>query len=124
MGLGSPQAKKLPGRKGIHQEITSHPSGDNWIKALLSKALPTRLRPSFSHKKAYTSLLASSIRGQTEEESKKHNLTAAKTKTILQKLDRMKKQKIMSQMKAQDKTLEKQLNKVEISNLPEKKDSE
>ena len=80
--------------------------------------------PSFSHKKAYTSLLASSIRGQTEEESKKHNLTAAKTKTILQKLDRMKKQKVMSQMKAQDKTLEKQLNKVEISNLPEKKDSE
>jgi len=36
----------------------------------------------------------------------------------------MKKQKVMSQMKAQDKTLEKQLNKVEISNLPEKKDSE
>ena len=36
----------------------------------------------------------------------------------------MKKQKVMSQMKAQDKTLEKQLNKVEISNLPKKKDSE
>ena len=122
----SPQAKKLPGRKGIHQEITSHPSGDNWIKALLSKALPTRLRPSHPHCKSlpsgtYTSPLASSIRGQTEEESKKHNLTAAKTKTILQKLDRMKKQKVMSQMKAQDKTPEKQLNEVETGNLPEKK---
>ena len=31
----------------------------------------------------------------------------------------MKKQKVMSQMKGQDKTPEKQLNKVEISNLPE-----
>ena len=32
----------------------------------------------------------------------------------------MKKQKIMSQMKGQDKSPEKQLNKVEIGNLPEK----
>ena len=32
----------------------------------------------------------------------------------------MKKQKVMSQMKGQDKTLEKQLNEVEIGNLPEK----
>ena len=32
----------------------------------------------------------------------------------------MKKQKVMSQMKGQDKTPEKQLNKVEIGNLSEK----
>ena len=32
----------------------------------------------------------------------------------------MKTQKVMSQLKGQGKTLEKQLNKVEISNLPEK----
>ena len=32
----------------------------------------------------------------------------------------MKKQKVMSQMKGQDKTPEKQLNEVETSNLPEK----
>ena len=32
----------------------------------------------------------------------------------------MKKQKVMSQMKGQDKTPEKQLNEVEIGNLPEK----
>ena len=32
----------------------------------------------------------------------------------------MKKQKVMSQMKGQDKTPEKQLNEVEIDNLPEK----
>ena len=32
----------------------------------------------------------------------------------------MKKQKVMSQMKGQDKTSEKHLNEVEIGNLPEK----
>ena len=32
----------------------------------------------------------------------------------------MKKQKVMSQMKGQDKTPEKQLNEVEIGNIPEK----
>ena len=32
----------------------------------------------------------------------------------------MKKQKVISQMKGQDKTPEKQLNEVEIGNLPEK----
>ena len=32
----------------------------------------------------------------------------------------MKKQKVVSQMKGQDKTPEKQLNEVEIGNLPEK----
>ena len=32
----------------------------------------------------------------------------------------MKKQKVMSQMKGQDKTLEKQLQEVKIGNLPEK----
>ena len=35
-------------------------------------------------------------------------------------LIRMKKQKVMSQMKGQDKTPEKQLNEVEIGNLQEK----
>ena len=29
--------------------VQPHPSADNWIKAILSKALPTRARPSFSH---------------------------------------------------------------------------
>ena len=36
----------------------------------------------------------------------------------------MKKQKVTSQVKGQDKTTEKQLNEVEIGNLPEKKNSE
>jgi len=59
----------------------SHPSAENWIKYLLSMALPTRATPSFTYsqslpshgveeldrtEEAFTSLLSSSIRGQTE----------------------------------------------------------
>ena len=39
-----------------------------------------------SHQEAYTSLLASSIRGQTEE-ARRSSFTEAKTKTILQKVN-------------------------------------
>ena len=58
------------GQTTTRERVQSHPSADNWIKALLSKALPTRARPSFpitspSHPEAYPSLLASAIRGQT-----------------------------------------------------------
>ena len=69
-----------------------------------------------SHQEAYTSLLASSIRGQTEE---------ART-TVPQQIKqkpryrKLKKQKVMPQMKGQDKTPEEQLNEVETGNLPEK----
>ena len=43
-----------------------------------------------------------------------------KTKPYHRKLIMMKKQKVMSQMKEQDKIPEKQLNEVEIGNFPEK----
>ena len=43
-----------------------------------------------------------------------------KTKLPSRKLISIKKQKVMSQMKRQDKTPEKQLNEVEIGNFPEK----
>ena len=39
------------GREGMHL----HPSADNWIKALLNMALPTRARPSFSHCQSFPS---------------------------------------------------------------------
>ena len=42
-----------------------------------------------------------------------------KTKTTLQRINQ-KKEEAMFQMKGQDKTPEKQLNEVEIGNLPEK----
>ena len=43
-----------------------------------------------------------------------------KQKPYHRKLIMMKKQKVMSQMKEQDKTPEKQLNEVELGNLPKK----
>ena len=49
-----------------------------------------------------------------------HNPTATKIKPRYRKLISMKKQKVISQMKGQDKTPEKELNEMEIGNLPEK----
>ena len=46
------------GQKTTKEGVPPHPSADNWIKALLSKALPTRARPSFSH---YQSLPSGSL---------------------------------------------------------------
>ena len=43
-----------------------------------------------------------------------------KTERIHRKIDKMKKQRAVHQMKEQDKPPEKQLNEVEIGNLPEK----
>ena len=70
-----------------------------------------------SYQVAYTNLLASSIRGQTEEVRR---TTASKTKPCYRKLINLIKQKVMYQMKEQDKTPEKQLNEVKIGNLLEK----
>ena len=60
------------GQKTTREGTQPHLSAGDWIKAVLSKALPTRARPVFpttspSHQEAYTSLLASSISRQTEE---------------------------------------------------------
>ena len=90
----------------------------------MSKALPIRARTSFfhpspSHQEAYTSLLASSIREQTEK-ARSTVSQWLKQKPNYRKLIMMKKQKVLSQMKGQDKFPEKQLNEVEIGNFPEK----
>jgi len=66
-----------------------HPSADNWIKALLRKALPTRARLSFSHHK---SLPSGSLHKPSrlfhhgaDKRSKNYSLTVTKAKTTLQK---------------------------------------
>ena len=79
---GLPKAKQLPG--GEH---SPHPSAGNRIKVLLSTACPPEQDPVFpttspSHQEAYKSLLASSIRGQTEEGRRTTVPTTAKTKTL------------------------------------------
>ena len=84
--------------------------------------MPIRARPSFSspsHQEAYIILLASPIRGQTEE-ARSTVSQRLKQKPYYRKLIMMIKQKVMSQMKGQDKIPEKQLNKVEIGNPPKK----
>ena len=84
--------------------------------------MPIRARLSFSspsHQEAYIILLASPIRGQTEE-ARSTVSQWLKQKPYYRKLIMMIKQKVMSQMKGQDKIPEKQLNEVEIENLSEK----
>ena len=72
--VGSPQVKKTT-REGVQ----THPSADNWIKALLNMALPTQFFLSGSLHKPL-----SLIHQRADRRSKKkQNLTAAKTKTIL-----------------------------------------
>ena len=65
-------------------------------------------------------LLAYSIRGQKEAAGRSTVPQLARIKITLQKVNQKKTQKVMSQMQGQDKTPEKQLNEVEIGNLPEK----
>ena len=103
----SPQSKQLPGRE------QPQPSADNWITALLSKALLTRARSSFSHHQSLPSgslhKHLSLLHQRADRRSKKnHNPTVTTTKTTLQKkLISMKTQKVTSQMKRQDKSPEK-----------------
>ena len=102
-----------------------HPSANNWIKDLMSMALPTRTRPNFSHCQSLPSgslhkALSLIYQKEDRKSKKNHTPTMARTKATLQKLLRMKKQNIMFQMQGQEKTPEKQLNEVEIGNLPEK----
>ena len=43
------------GQTTNREEAQLHPEADNWIKDLLSKALPTRERPSFPHRQSLPS---------------------------------------------------------------------
>ena len=116
---GSLQAKKLSGWE--HNPTHQHTI---WLKLYWARPSSPEQDPVFptiipSHQEAYTSLLASSIRGQTEE-ARTTVPQWLKQKPHYRKSISMLKQKVMSQMKGQDKTPEKQLNEVEIGNLLEK----
>ena len=71
-------------------------SAGNFTKALLSKALPTRARSTFStcssHQEAYTSFLASSTRRQIGEARRTMIPQQLKQKSHCRKVIRMKKQ--------------------------------
>ena len=111
---GLPEAKQLPGTKGnpTHQQVF----GLKLYSAKLCPPEQDRVFPttSPSHQEA------SCIRGQTEEARKSTVSQQLKQKSYYRKLTMIQKQQVMSQMKGQDKVTEKQLNKIEIGNLPEK----
>ena len=82
---GSPQAKQLPGKE-------CNPTNQQIIELKLDGARPyppeqdpVFLITSPSHQEAYTSL--SFMHQRADRRSKKHHLTVAKTKTILQKVN-------------------------------------
>ena len=87
------------GQKANREGVKSHPSTDHWIKALLSKALPTRGRSSFSHQQSFTSRnlhksLSLTHQRADRRSKKKLSFTAAKIKTIVQKVNHNEKAEI------------------------------
>ena len=72
-----------------------------------------------SLQEAYTSLLASSIKGQTEAARRSTASQQLTQKQYYRKLIMMEKQKVISQIKTQDKISEKQLNDVEVGYVSE-----
>ena len=100
-----------------------HPSVHNWTTALLSKPCPPEQDLVFPianapQQEAYTSL--SLIHQKADRSKKNHNFAAAKMKTTLQKAYQNEKAESYVPMKGQDETPKKQLNEVEIGNLPKK----
>ena len=58
--------------------------------------------------------------GRQQKQEELQSCSLWEKKHIHRKIDKMKRQRAMYQIKEQDKTPEKQLNEVEIGNLPEK----
>ena len=119
-----PMGWDTSGQTTNREGAQSHLSTANWIKDLLNKALPTRERPSFPHHKSLSSgslyKPLSLIHQRTDRSKKNYNPTAwLEQKPHYRKLIRIKNQRVMSQMKGQDKT-QKQLKELEIDNLPPK----
>ena len=96
----------------------------NRDKPIRSTALPTRARSSLSHGQSLPSgslhRPLSVIHQRADRSKKNHNPAAARTKITLQKIYQNKKAKSYVPDERTRKTPEKQLNEIEISNLPEK----
>ena len=77
-----PIGSRTPGQTTNREEIRSHPSADYWIKDLLSKALPTRARPSFPHSQPLPlGSLQKPLIHQRADRSKNYNPTASRNKS-------------------------------------------
>ena len=86
-----------------------YPSADNCVKALLSKALPTRARLSISHHKSppLGSLHKplSLFQQKANKRNKNNSPTVNKTKTTLQKVNQHEKAESYIQDEGQDKKI-------------------
>ena len=91
-----PTIKQIASGEGVQP----YPSADNWIKALLSKALTTRARSSFSHSQSPPSGSLHKPFSLTDQRAdrirKNHYPTTAKTITILQKVTHYEKAQLCS----------------------------
>ena len=106
------------------EETQPHPSADKQLKVLLSSAHQSN---SFTHHQSLRSEnLHKPLRyphppeGRQQKQEKLQSCSLCNKNHIHRKIDKMKRQRAMYQMKEQDKTPEKQLNEVEIGNLPKK----
>ena len=110
-----PQAKQPTGREPSPTNQQS--SGLKYYGALTTTATVS----STHHQSLPLSPLDSLNHQRADNRSKKnYNPAACGPKTSYRKIDKMKRQRAIYQMKEQEKTPEKQLNKVEIGNLPVK----
>ena len=76
-----------------------NPSADNWSEVLLSKALPTRAKNSFSHRQSLPSTSLHKLLSLIHQKADRRICTASqrlKQKPYYRKLIMMKKQKVMS----------------------------
>ena len=65
-------------------ELQSLSSADNWIKVLLSMALPTRARPSFSHASpSHQEACTSFIHRSADRRNKNYNPAVSRTNTTI-----------------------------------------
>ena len=86
------------GQTTTREGVRLHPSADNWMKALLRKALPSRARPSVSHDQSLPSGILhkplSFLHQGANRRSKKWLLaTVAERKTVLHKVNQDEKAK-------------------------------
>ena len=112
-GLG--HLKQLIGMGCNPTHLQTIRSKFNWARLGYSKTIFPTASP------FHESLLDSSTRGQTEWARKTRIPRLPKWKPHHRKLIKMKRQRIMSEMKGQDKTPEKQLNEVETGSLQKKR---